>query len=37
VTYHGHQNLRDEIFRMAKMGAAITEDNIEALFDVPSG
>jgi 2-aminoethylphosphonate-pyruvate transaminase len=36
VIYQGQQNLRDEIFRVANMGAAITEDNIEALFDVLS-
>lgn len=36
VIYHGQQELRSEIFRVANMGAAIDEDVIEDLFRVLS-
>ena len=34
VIYHGQGGLRDEIFRVANMGAAMDEDVIEDLFRV---
>jgi 2-aminoethylphosphonate-pyruvate transaminase len=34
VIYHGQAELRDEIFRVANMGAAIDEETIDALFEV---
>jgi aspartate aminotransferase-like enzyme len=36
VIYHGQQELRSEIFRVANMGAAIDEAVIEDLFKVLS-
>jgi 2-aminoethylphosphonate-pyruvate transaminase len=34
VIYHGQRHLRDEIFRVANMGAAMSEDVIDELFGV---
>jgi aspartate aminotransferase-like enzyme len=34
VIYHGQQELRSEIFRVANMGAAIDQEVIEDLFKI---
>ncbi len=37
MIYHGQQQLRSEIFRVANMGAAMSEEVIEDLFEVLAG